>query len=73
MDEIAWYGGNSGVDFALDNGYDGSDWPEKQYSSDRSGTHPVGRKDPNPWDLYDMLGNLNVACGEVRIAPFATD
>jgi hypothetical protein len=25
LDEIAWYGGNSGVDFELDDGYDSSD------------------------------------------------
>ena len=31
LDEIAWYGGNSGLDFDLDEGYDSSDWPEKQY------------------------------------------
>ena len=31
LDPIAWYGGNSGVGFELDNGDDSSDWPEKQY------------------------------------------
>nr|VFJ99263.1 MAG: Sulfatase-modifying factor enzyme 1 [Candidatus Kentron sp. LFY] len=44
LDTIAWYGGNSGVDFELENG--------------KRGTHPVGRKEPNPWGLYDMLGNV---------------
>ncbi len=26
LDDIAWYGGNSGVDFELEDGYDSSDW-----------------------------------------------
>jgi formylglycine-generating enzyme required for sulfatase activity len=58
LDPIAWYGGNSGVDFDLDNGYDSSNWPEKQYPHTRAGTRPVKLKRPNPWGLYDMLGNI---------------
>ncbi|MCP4664029.1 MAG: SUMF1/EgtB/PvdO family nonheme iron enzyme, partial [bacterium] len=56
LDEIAWYGGNSGVGY--DGGYNCSAWDEKQYSSKRCGTHPVGRKRANGWDLHDMLGNV---------------
>jgi formylglycine-generating enzyme required for sulfatase activity len=55
---IAWYGGNSGVDFELDNGYDSSEWQNKQYQHKLAGTHPVKRKDPNGWRIYDMLGNI---------------
>ena len=59
LDPIAWYGGNSGVDFDLPSGYDSSeDWPEKQYPHVRAGTCPVKLKQANPWGLYDVLGNV---------------
>ena len=58
LDEIAWYGGNSGVDFDLDDGVDSSDWPEKQYDHKKAGTRIVGLKQANSWGLYDMLGNV---------------
>jgi formylglycine-generating enzyme required for sulfatase activity len=59
LDPIAWYGGNSGVDFnevALSE--DSSSWLEKQYPHAEAGTNPVKLKQANPWGLYDMLGNV---------------
>jgi formylglycine-generating enzyme required for sulfatase activity len=58
LDPIAWYGGNSGMDFELAEGVDSSDWPEKQYDHKKAGTHSVAGKQANPWGLYDMLGNV---------------
>jgi formylglycine-generating enzyme required for sulfatase activity len=58
LDPIAWYSGNSGVDFDLPKGQDSSSWPEKQYPHIQAGTHPVKLKQANPWGLYDMLGNV---------------
>jgi len=58
LDEIAWYGGNSGVKYDLENGHDSSDWSEKQYDHTKAGTREVAMKRTNAWGLYDMLGNV---------------
>lgn len=58
LDGIAWYGGNSGNEFELDNGIDSVGWLKKQYPHQRAGTHPVALKRCNPWGLYDTLGNV---------------
>ena len=56
LNEIAWYGGNSGVLYS--GGIDSSTWKDKEFKSKDSGTHEVGQKLPNAFGLYDMIGNV---------------
>ena len=58
LDEMAWYGGNSGQDYELEDGVDSTDWPSKQYPHTKAGTHEVRKKQANPNGLHDMLGNV---------------
>lgn len=65
VDTIAWYGGNSGVNFELEGGKTSSAWPEKQYAHDKAGTREVKQKRANAYGLYDMLGNVWELCADM--------
>lgn len=64
LDEIAWYCGNSdnvGSDIAGYIGWtsrNGSEAvPKAGYFFKSGGPHPVGKRKPNKFDLYDIIGN----------------
>ncbi len=66
LDEIAWYGGNSGVGFDLAEGSDSSGWPNRQHPHEMAGTRTVKTRQRNPWGFYDMLGNVYEWCSDRR-------
>ncbi len=56
LDPIAWYGGNSCVDY--EGGWNCQDWKERQIKCSTCGTHQVGLKQANAFELHDMIGNV---------------
>jgi sulfatase modifying factor 1 len=63
LDEIAWYGGNSSVDWN-GKGLRTDSWKEKQYPGGMAAPREVGTKQANPFGMHDMIGNLWEWCGD---------
>jgi formylglycine-generating enzyme len=57
LDKIAWYGGNSSVDYK-GAGWSTTHWPEQAHPGKLAGPRRVGQKQANAWGCKDMLGNV---------------
>jgi formylglycine-generating enzyme required for sulfatase activity len=58
LDSIAWYGGNSGHAYDMGKSVEMRWLKDLQAEEKRGVTRKVAQKTPNPWGLYDMLGNV---------------
>ncbi len=62
LDPIGWYAANSAA--AYDGAFDCSEWKKLPPSTSRCGPQTVGKKAPNGWGAYDMLGGVWEWCGD---------
>jgi sulfatase modifying factor 1 len=71
LNDIAWYADNSGRSILNSSELHDRQLRNQKLKDNGNDAHPVGKKAPNDFTLYDMLGNVNEYCADWYIKNYS--